>query len=661
MRPLYTTLLVILLGLGLHLQSSSQNINANLRQKFISSIGANNEDQLGSTIATDGEIAVIGAASDDQGGLDRGAVYILGKNVGGPNNWGLVKKVINGSGTNTSTQTFINTGSANGDRFGFSVSISGNVIAVGASFDIHGGVVRGGATYLLGKDVGGTDTWGLIKKIVNGPGTNTATLNFINVGNANFDFFGYSVYLSGNTLAVGARSDDQGGPDRGAVYVLGKDTGGTDNWGLVKKVINGSGTNTSDQTFVNVGSNDGDIFGVSVSLSANLLAVGASSDDQNGLGSTGAVYVLGKDTGGTDTWGLVKKIINGPGSNTANQTFINIGTNSFDFFGASVSLSGNTLAIGARFDDQGGPQRGAVYLVGKDTGGSDNWGLIKKIINGSGTNTANQIFINVGNNISDNFGVSVSLSGNMLASGAFTDDQGGLDRGAVYILGKDTGGTDNWGLVKKIINGPGSNTTDQNFINSGSNDEDNFGIVSLAGNTLAVGAFSDDQAGTNRGAGYMITLDPSDCSLNLTAAITPNTPQTVCSGGSLSLSGSSTGGTSPTYTWSSLPAGFSSTQQNPTFVAPTVATPTTYTVTLTVTEGSCTASASITVTVNGTGSLTLTEPITSGTVSYSAGQITATNQISNATVEYIATQSVVLNPGFSAIGNSFKAYIGGCN
>jgi hypothetical protein len=574
MNNLYKTVIAILVGLGCFSSSVAQNINATLRQKFVSSIGATNEDQLGTALTVEGNIAVIGANYDDQGGIDRGAIYILGKDVGGNDNWGLIKKVINGAGTNTANQTFINVGSANGDYFGFSVSISGNIIAVSAPVDNQSANNRGGAAYLLGKDVGGTDNWGLIKKLVNGPGTNTPTTTFININSGNFEFFGHSVSLLGSTLAVGSRYDSHGGSGRGAVYIFGKDIDGTDNWGLIKKVINGPGTNTSLLTFINVGSNDGDNFGFSANFSGNVLAVGVPSDNQTGLGATGAVYLLSKDEGGTDTWGLTKKIINGMGTNTANQSFTNATTNSFDFFGASISLVGSTLAVGARFDEQGGSDRGAVYIINKDMGGSNNWGVVKKVINGPGTNTATLNFINISSNTSDSFGYSVSISGNMVAIGAFSDDQGGANRGAVYVLGKDKDGIDNWGLLKKIINGAGSNTPDQTFINSGSNNNDLFSVVGLVGNTLAVGAFFDDQAGTNRGAAYLISLIQEGCN---------------------------------------------------------------------------------------TDPISLTEPITSGTVVYTGSQITATNQISNADVTYTATQSVVLNPGFSATGNVFKAQIGGCN
>ncbi|AXE21999.1 hypothetical protein DR864_29485 (plasmid) [Runella rosea] len=67
---------------------------------------------------------------------------------------------------------------------------------------------------------------------------------------------------------------------------------------------------------------------------------------------------------------------------------------------------------------------------------------------------------------------------------------------------------------------------------------------------------------------------------------------------------------------------------------------------------------------SGPANLTVTENITSGTVLKAADKIVATNQVSGATVVYQATKSVTLNPGFSATagaGNSFQAFIGGCN
>ncbi|WP_162794306.1 3-coathanger stack domain-containing protein [Runella rosea] len=62
----------------------------------------------------------------------------------------------------------------------------------------------------------------------------------------------------------------------------------------------------------------------------------------------------------------------------------------------------------------------------------------------------------------------------------------------------------------------------------------------------------------------------------------------------------------------------------------------------------------------GPATLNVTEPIINGTVLKVAGEITATNQVAGATALYQATKSVTLLPDFSAIGNGFTAFIGGC-
>ena len=102
----------------------------------------------------------------------------------------------------------------------------------------------------------------------------------------------------------------------------------------------------------------------------------------------------------------------------------------------------------------------------------------------------------------------------------------------------------------------------------------------------------------------------------LAASISPNTPLTVCSGGTLTLNGSSTGGYAPTYSWSAGGGAFTSTQQNPTFTIPTVTSSTNYTITLTVTDNGCTATATVGVRVDPVsvgGTVNSNQTICSGT------------------------------------------------
>ena len=107
------------------------------------------------------------------------------------------------------------------------------------------------------------------------------------------DNFGFSVAVSVDNAVVGAYREDAGGDDAGAVYVLGRDAGGANNWGEVKKLI------ASD-------SEDFDHFGQSVAISGDTAIVGA---DFEGGGAAGAVYIFQRDQGGADNWGEVKKLL----------------------------------------------------------------------------------------------------------------------------------------------------------------------------------------------------------------------------------------------------------------------------------------------------------------------------------------------------------------
>jgi len=132
--------------------------------------------------------------------------------------------------------------------------------------------------------------------------------------------------------------------------------------------------------------------------------------------------------GATGTWqpiSLSFSISSSPWSKVANgDNLPGLGTltlNNFDSFGLSVAVSGNTIVVGAPYDDTGGLNRGAVYI--RESG---NWSKVANGDNlpGLGTLTLNN---------DDNFGYSAAVSGNTIVVGARRDDTGGTDGGAVYI------------------------------------------------------------------------------------------------------------------------------------------------------------------------------------------------------------------------------------
>ena len=452
-----------------------------------------------------------------------------------PDSIALARKVT--SGSVTSAQPAL----VDGDFLGSAVALDGDRLAVGASGDNTGGF-QTGAVHLftgVGSNFSGL-TWR--KKLASGTGA------FGMPALTADDYFGTSIALRGDFLAVGAPFDDTGGTDRGAVHLF---TGvGADFSGLTwnKKLASGIGA-VNMPALVNA-----DDFGRAVALDIDAngyrLAVGASVDDSGGAGR-GAVHLF---TGsGTDFSGLtwVKKLASSTGA-SGMPALTNL-----DEFGYALALREDTLAVGAPLDDPGGTDRGAVYLfrgVGTDFSGltwqnkfasgtgadsmptlanNDHFGSSIALdgnrlavgapaeVAGATGNGAVYLLNGLGDNIfawrktlasgtgaanmpaltnGDAFGWSVALDGDLMAIGARQDSTGGVSRGAVHLF---TGvGADFSGLTwqKKIASGTGTTATPV------LSDSDSFGLsIALDGDRLAVGAVSDATGGTNRGAVHLFT------------------------------------------------------------------------------------------------------------------------------------------------------------
>ena len=328
-----------------------------------------------------------------------------------------------------------------GDSFGQSVAVSGSVALVGAYGNSDDGASSGSA-YVFLKDHGGANNWGEFKKL---------TASDAAAG----DVFGYDVAIDGSTAVVSSFGNDDDGSNSGAVYVFRKDHGGIGNWGEVKKII------ASDAA-------GGDLFGFDVAISGDTIIVGANKNSDAGA-STGSAYIFRKDHGGIDNWGEVKKLL---ASDAAAS----------DRFGTSVSISGDTAAVGAYLNVVGGVSSGAAYIFGKDVGGSENRGEVKTL---TASDAAS----------GDRFGVSVSVSGDTAVVGANNNDDAGGDSGSAYIFKSDQGGVNNWGEVKKL----------------GASDAagfDKFGFnVAIAADLVVVGAPFNDDDGGDSGSAYVFGRD----------------------------------------------------------------------------------------------------------------------------------------------------------
>jgi hypothetical protein len=451
----------LLVGWGAMAQDWNQIIKTAAGDRMAPFTARSAGDNYGYSVCVDGNYAVVGAYQSSITAGRTGTAYILYNNGG---TWQTVKQL------NPLDP-------AADDYFGFSVSISGGYVIIGAyqeDEDASGAntATGAGSAYIFAKDQGGTDNWGQVRKIVASDRAGT-------------DYFGWSVSISGSYAIVGAKQEDEDAAgvnpffNAGSAYVFAKDQGGTGNWGQVKKIV------ASDRA-------TNDSFGSSVSISGSYVIVGAYFEDEDAAGAirlyaAGSAYVFAKDQGGTDNWGQVKKIV--PSDRAID-----------DWFGFAVSISGSYIVVGARYEDDnasGGvplTNAGSAYLFAKDQGGTDNWGQVKKIVASDRAE-------------SDNFGYSVSISGNYVVVGASNEDEnatGGVPldaAGSAYLFAKDQGGTDNWGQVKKIV--PSDRAVG-----------DYFGFaVSISGSDVIVGAYqeSEDASGANTlngaGSAYLFSKD----------------------------------------------------------------------------------------------------------------------------------------------------------
>ena len=384
---------------------------------------------------------------------------------------------------------------ADNDRFGHSAAAIGdldfdgvNDLAVGAYYDDTGGENRG-AIYVLYVQVDGA-----IK-------AHTKIAHNDNGGPslADEDKYGYSVAGIGDLdrdgvpdLAVGARGDDTGGLNRGALYIHFLNPDGTVKSQVkIAHLLNG-GPSLADYAF----------FGVSVAAIGDLdndgvtdLAVGSYGDNTGGP-LRGAFYILFMNADGTaKSHKKVAHELNG------GPSLVDLGR-----FGYSSAAIGDLnrdgapdLGVGAYTDSTAGTDRGALYVLFMNTDGSAKGHVkIAHLLNG-GPSLAD----------ADEFGASVCAIGDLdrdgvidLAVGARQDSTGGPGRGAFYLLSMNANGTvKTYNKIAHETNGgPSLSNWDWFGVSTaGIGDLDRDGLPDLA-----AGAVYDDAGGGDRGALYIM-------------------------------------------------------------------------------------------------------------------------------------------------------------
>jgi uncharacterized protein (TIGR03437 family) len=461
------------------------------------------QDRFGNAVALSGETLAVGAAAAANGtNANQGAAYVFKFNGAA---WAQQARLIAADGKA-------------GDTFGHQVALSGDTLVVnslgsakayvfarsgatwtqqtrllnssGKSSDGFGGsLALSGDTVLVGaeRSDAAVTNQGAVQVFVLRDNRHAEQQKLFANDGAAWDSFGNAVTLSGDTLAIGALSDDSPGKaEHGSVYVFVRNSAAQPAWTFQQKLI----------------ANDGaanDYFGYAVALDGDTLAVGAYRHDNGAQTDQGAVYVFtrngarwafqqkltGNDSTAGDNFGgalalrgdmLVvgaRNYDNGTGSpQGAAYVFRRSGTNwlpsqkltafdaqRYDGFGEAVAFGDDTLAVGAPYGDSGtNSNQGAVYVFARN---GTTWAFQQKLTAPDGARE-------------ELFGNAVALSGDTLAIGAVFDSTGAIgEHGSAYVFRR--GGTV-WSFRQKLLPDDGEN-------------EGHFGVaVALSEDLLAVGS-----------------------------------------------------------------------------------------------------------------------------------------------------------------------------
>ena len=370
-------------------------------------------DQFGFATSIDGDSLVIGARFDDDIGDDSGSVYVF---------------LNNGTSWNEQQRLIASDAEAFAE-FGAAVSVSGDTLIVGAPRTN----ANSGSGYVFVWD---GINWIQHHKLVTSDGTSTNSL-------------GFSVSISGETLAIGASE---------AVYIFVKDG---PKWVEQQKLIAGDGT--------------GNGFGLSVWINGDDIVVGAANDSNAG-NQAGAAYVFVRSGA---TWSQQQKLIAGDAAEN-------------DLFGRAVSISGDTIVVGAWRDDDLGVDSGSAYVFLRN---GTTWSQQQKLTASDGA-------------AADWFGESVALHEERIVIGAPRHDNPGTDSGAAYLFTR-----------------VGENWLEQKLTASDAAAFDSFGdSVAVRGEFAVVGAVADSDNGVSfAGSAYVYEFTPALPTATILGPVVPST------------------------------------------------------------------------------------------------------------------------------------------
>jgi|GEM_PF-1043302 len=233
--------------------------------------------------------------------------------------------------------------------------------------------------------------------------------------------FGTSSAISRDTIVIGSPLRDIPAIDAGRVYVHERSSGFGAPWGQVAAL---SGSDTLA----------GDLFGQSVSIDGNVMAVGAPNVDL-AQPNVGSVYIFRRDPNNSNAWIQAAKILPPAINNNGN-----------DNFGAAVALQGDTLLIGAPGANLTNAPRSGRAFAFRMGATPATWTLTQTLV--ALDNRASGLA-----NDNEFFGSAIALDGNTAVIGAHGANRSGntanWNFGAAYVHTRPNA-TGTWTEIKRL-------------------------------------------------------------------------------------------------------------------------------------------------------------------------------------------------------------------
>lgn len=371
-----------------------------VQESYLKSSNQDSGDEMGTSVAIDVDTAVSGIPYYENSAA---------------NNSGAALVFVRSGRTWSEQQLLVPSNVDANDHYGFSVAVSGDTLVVGSPKEDSNSTTIAGSE---NSNDSAPDSGAVFVYTRSGA---TWTLEaYIKPSNSMpNNQFGYSVALDGDTLVVGApyedgnqtsitNTDSTASPadytseyDSGAVYVFKR-----------------SGTTWTQDAYIKSANNTGGFnFGKHVAVDSSTLVVGVPDEDSNQTSITNGT-TASSDTSLEDSGAVFVYLKDGGGS-WAQEAYIKASNNdSYDSFGSAISVSSDTIVVGAPQEDSNAQS----ISTGTSTNDDESASGAAYIFTRSGTTWSLEAYIKGFNTeAGDLFAHSVAVDGDDLVVGSYIE------------------------------------------------------------------------------------------------------------------------------------------------------------------------------------------------------------------------------------------------